>query len=198
MSRFLSTRHPWEIPLWLLAGVWATWSSDPLAPNQWVGTLTLTAIAVLWMHSRSSTPAAHSPPPPPTSSSAPRPLPRRLLWTVVRAAGVASILSAAATVQAWLRGSITSFRSGLSLWDIIAVYWITALLVAVLVGTLVPRTHARTWAFGLGAVLGTAFYSVATLTIPPGLPLHWWVPLIPGLAVGGGIGWINAGRWPAA
>jgi hypothetical protein len=103
------------------------------------------------------------------------------------------VFSLIATLAALLQGSTHFHRFGISLWSIAAVYWGGAAAAALIVGALKPIARYRFGAFVLGTLAGYVTYGMASLALP--LPWQWWIPLIPGVLVGGGLAlvWFDEG-----
>jgi hypothetical protein len=76
----------------------------------------------------------------------------------------------------------------MSVWSIIAAYWGAALLCGVVLAILKPLSAWRRGAFAVGALVGSCAYATVALFMPEASHAPWWLPLIPGVIGGGGLG----------
>ena len=189
-------RHPWQVPLGLLgllcvAGFGFTSVYGPLGSTEWGLSIAVTAVILFWGWIRSLQHGPAFEPARAKVSPPPQPLLDRLRWAFGYTLPAALLFSAYVLLIAGMRGSSVYFTYGTSIWGIIAIYWLAAILSGGLLGFLRPLARFRLGAFVVGAIVGSAVYGTAMLALPLAQSMPWWIPLIPGTILGGGLGLVE-------
>jgi hypothetical protein len=97
----------------------------------------------------------------------------------------AAVLSAFVVIRSIMRGSFQWPEHGMTTWSIIGSYFLAAVLVGPLLGSLLWLTSWRLGTFFLGALGGTLVLSIFSVTTGVFRDIPWWSMAIPGLAFGG-------------
>lgn len=186
--------NPWRLPFLLLVclslgALWLMSWYGAFDAMDWQLTMGLAAIVLVWGWIRSRQP----PPPSSGGNRAPMFMPRsslseRLRWAFGRVFVVASGFTVIALLIAFASGSPKDIKYGVSVWAIVAGYWLAAVLCGLLLGVLQPYTRYRGGAFAVGALIGCAIYGTAALALPAELAGYWWLAIVMGTVMGGGIG----------
>jgi hypothetical protein len=134
---------------------------------------------------------AFGPPPRPRLPPRPEPLRERFRWAFGWSYAFAILYSGYVLVLSVVRGSTSFPAYGLSTWGIIATYWLGATLAGLILGFCKPLTQYRLGAFLVGTLVGSAIYGTAMLALPQARSGPWWLALIPGVIVGGGLGLVE-------
>jgi hypothetical protein len=104
---------------------------------------------------------------------------------------VATGFTVIALLIAFVSGSPQDLKYGVSVWAIVAGYWLAAILCGLLLGVLQPYTRYRFGAFVVGALIGCAIYGSAMIALPAELAGYWGLAIVMGTVMGGGIGLVE-------
>jgi hypothetical protein len=118
----------------------------------------------------------------------------RYRWGLSIGLAAGTILSLIAAVVAVRQGQIYFSQYGLTLWEIVASYYMAGILCGVALAFLYPLTSHRWGAVLLGFFLGTIFYGVVGIALVGPHPFALVIALLPGVIVGGGLGLVEFDR----
>ncbi len=204
MNSEARTGHPWRVPLLalslLLVGASLFAQAYGTDTDFWGAVVFAAILLAFWGFIRS---LQHGPAFERTARQLYRPEPAeaRVRWalgwtyefarTYSRAAiaigGVLLVVLLVRNPGGWLRFLILLVAT-------VVAYWLAATIAGVLLGLLKPLTRYALGAFAVGSLLGYTVYGtlMLMLVVVGGMgPMPWWLPAIPGVIGGGGLGLVE-------
>jgi len=118
-----------------------------------------------------------------------------LHWGLGWAWGFAAACSAWVLVMSIFRRSLEWSEYNTTTFAIVGTYAVAGTGAGVLLGVLRPLTTRRWGAFLVGWLVGTLVYASVMVPMGLGREAPWWLALVPGLLVGGGLAvvWYDEG-----
>jgi len=189
-------RHPWRLPLTVLGclALAAVLFSNAYGTDGffWGAGSVAMLLILFWGFVRQLQQGpAFERPARPAFPAHPEPLSDRLRWAFGWTYAFATFYSAYALLLGLLRGAASFSSYGLSTWGIIAAYWLGATAAGLILGICKPLIRFRVGAFLVGTLVASAVYGTLMLAMPPTQTAPWWLALIPGVIVGGGLGLVE-------
>ena len=118
----------------------------------------------------------------------------RYRWGLSIGLAAATVYSLIAALVAVGQGQIYFSKYGLTLWQIVASYYIAGIFCGVALSFLYPLTSHRWGAVLLGFLLGSIIYGVVGVALVGLHPFALVIALLPGIIVGGGLGLVEFDR----
>lgn len=112
---------------------------------------------------------------------------RDLRWALAWSWGLAACFSAYVLIVSVVVPGGYAERYGSGPWTIVAGYWGIATVAAAILGLVRPLLRYGFGTFLIGSVIGTFVYGSFAWVLGQQIAGYWWVWLIPGTLVGGGL-----------